>query len=295
VRALAVLALVLWGCDGDDPISDAAIGNDGAAGTIGQPCASDSECSEGTSPICFATTLLDQPGAPPTAGGYCSSSCATFRDCGKNGDCVTLLHGGSFCFAHCGGPADCRDGYACFAVSGGSCLPSGNLTCDPTASSGACTTKDGKPGGCLREAHGPGLTGVCFELCSPVAGACPPVGTNGRQCMVYDATGSKDVEASAPDTFKGAVCVDNYSSNGPGVECIGTDSSGKTADFIDACAPGLECNLSGAFNGDDRCHALCVPPPDGGVDGGASGCPMGQACADVFGLFSSSAPAGLCR
>jgi hypothetical protein len=295
IRAAAI-ALLLLGCDDGQEIVDAAAMVDGSAGSIGSPCTSDGDCNEGTNPVCFTQTLLDDPDRGPTSGGYCSSSCTSFHDCGSTGSCVSFLGGGSFCVAHCGGPGECRPGYACFAVSGGSCLPSASLTCDPTLPSGLCTTTDGKSGGCLREAHGPGLTGICLELCAPVAGACPPVGATVRQCMVYDDSGSKDVEAAAPDTFKGAVCINNFSSNASGVECIATNSSGKTADFLEACAPGLECNLSGAFNGDNLCHALCVPGSSGGVaDAGTADCPAGQACDDVFGLFGANAPVGLCR
>jgi hypothetical protein len=292
-RAFVLIALIA-GCDGGRASVDAGATTDGSAGAIGAPCTSDGDCTEGTSPVCFTHTLLNDPSRNATMGGYCSSSCTSFHDCGSTGSCITFSGGAHFCVAHCGGPGDCRTGYACFAVSGGSCLPSENLTCDPTAPSGACTTKDGKPGGCLRDAHGPGLTGVCLERCSPVAGACPPAGTTVRQCMVYDETGFTDVEANAPDAFKGAVCIDNFSSNAAGAECLATDSSGKTADFLDACAPGLECNLSGAFNGDNKCHAQCVPG-GGTADGGSGECPAGQACDDVFGLFGSSAPVGLCR
>jgi hypothetical protein len=297
VLRLAMLAALFIGCgDGGHATPDAAVAVDGGAGSIGAPCLRDSDCTEGTSPVCFAQTLLNAAGGQPTPGGYCSSPCTTFHDCGNGGDCVSFLGGGSYCAAHCGGPSECRAGYACFAVRGGSCLPSAKLTCDPTAPSGACTTADGKPGGCLREAHGNGLTGVCLELCTPVAGACAPVGATVRQCMVYDQSGAKDVEADAPDTWKGAVCITNFSSNAAGVECVATDSSGKTADFLDACAPGFECNLSGAFNGDNRCHALCVAAPDGGVsDAATADCPTGQRCDDVFGLFSSTTPIGLCR
>jgi hypothetical protein len=256
-------------------------------GAIGSPCASDDDCHEGSSPVCFVSTLTNTSGATATPGGYCSSGCTSFHDCGATGDCVSFIGGGSFCFSHCGGPGDCRAGYACFAVSGGSCLPSGKLTCDPTAPNGACTTTDGKPGGCLRQAHGPGLTGECLELCTPTPDACP-----GQECVVYDATGGKDPEASAPDTFLGAVCTHVFANNGPGVECSATDSSGKHGDFLDACAPGLECNLMGAFGGDNLCHALCM---SGGADGGVPACPPGQQCSDVFGLFPTATPIGLCR
>jgi hypothetical protein len=118
--------------------------------------------------------------------------------------------------------------------------------------------------------------------------------------MVYDATGGKDPEASSPDTFIGAVCTEVYANNPAGTECSATDSSGKHSDFLDACAPGLECNLAGAFmGGDNLCHPLCLGVPDGGVepntDGGVPPCPAGQACDDVFGLFASTTPLGLCR
>jgi hypothetical protein len=289
------LLLLASACDDDTaaPV-DAAVGLDlHAGGPIGAPCVSDSDCSEGTQPICFRDTLLNEAGARVTNGGYCSSPCATFHDCGATGNCIFFFGdgGGSFCLSHCASTADCRPDYACYAVAGGSCLPNSGLTCDPTVPGGDCTTSDDKAGGCLRQAHGDGVTGACLERCIPSAAACPPLDGTARQCLVYDDSGNRDPLATAPDTFKGAVCGQQLSTNGLGIECLGMSSSGKHGDFIDACAAGLECNLAGAFGGDNLCHALCTT----GVDGGAPDCPTAQHCDDVFGLFDAGTPIGLCR
>ena len=94
-----------------------------------------------------------------------------------------------------------------------------------------------------------------------------------RQCIAVD-------ETAGGDRFKGAVCVTAYSDNLIGQECLADG-----ADALDACADGAECFLSSFASGDNRCRQMCAP--------GGLACASG-ACADVFGLFGSANPVGLC-
>lgn len=266
-----------------------------AGGTIGAPCAKPGDCTEGAMPTCFIRTLFNQSGKLATAGGYCSSRCTTNADCGASGLCLSSSSG-SFCFAPCSAPADCRSpGYACFRSNGGYCFPNGNLNCDPTAPGGICNdAPNSNPGGCLRAAYGTGNTGRCSDGCAVGPGTCPPSGGLNRQCMVYDQTKVKDANGQlSGDTWKGPVCIDTFSTNAEGSECSFTDSQGATGDHIDACADGLECDILAFSGGDNRCRALCYQNASGG-DGGP-GCTTPDTCQDVFGLFDTANPIGLCR
>lgn len=79
--------------------------------TVGNPCTSDDECS-GPEAQC----LLEQQGWP---GGYCLQDCAAGA-CPPDAVCVSTT-----CFDGCQVPGDCRAGYDCIEVLGGSrgCRP----------------------------------------------------------------------------------------------------------------------------------------------------------------------------
>jgi hypothetical protein len=257
---------------------------------IGGPCTASAQCMEGRTPTCFKATLFNETGKLGTTLGYCSSPCTNDADCGGNGSCLDEGADGKWCFEKCGKQTDCRmKGYACFSGNGGYCFPSGNLTCDPTATDGTCMTFGNKPGGCLRAAYGTGDTGYCTEACPTVGpGVCPVENGVNRQCVIYNQRGIKDAESAMNDAFLGAVCIDNYASNMPGSECL---SSGQ--DYVDACADGSECFLTAAFTGGDNlCHPLCVQNGTGG-DGGAA-CMAPATCHDTWGLFATSTKYGLC-
>jgi hypothetical protein len=241
---------------------------------IGGVCKANSDCFEGMTPTCWDVNYLDRIGEPVTPGGYCSSPCASDADCGSLGKCIDEGADGSWCFAPCSTAADCRTGYACYSRITGHCFPSSGLNCDPTAGDGSCTGMGALPGGCVRRAVGTGLTGNCLDGCAAGSGSCPVVNNVNRQCIVVDETGQGD-------QFKGPVCVTAYSSNAVGQEC-----TAGGVDALDACIDGAECFLSAFPSGDNHCRQMCTA-------GGAPAC-AGSACADVFGLFGSSNPVGLC-
>ena len=236
----------------------------------------------------MAAPTLDMAGA-----GALGSACVTDGDCGE-GDCRTYTgepHG--WCFAPCTGPSDCRAGYACFASTIAYCFWSENLNCDPTSKSGTCANAPlSNPGGCIRSALGPGLTGTCNDGCDLSGAACPNSNGVARQCVVFDNTKDKDANGVLyGDTFHGAVCSASYSTNTDGQECLYTPPTGSEYDRLTACGRGDECYLASAFSGDNRCHALCNKDAgDGGV-----GCAGAETCQDVFGLFASTTPIGLCH
>ncbi len=267
------------------------------ASPIGGPCSATAQCTEGKTPECFTKKLFNLNGYLPTPNGYCSSRCTNDGDCGAAGTCVSFGNQGQWCMAQCTLPTDCRSpGYACFRYNNGYCFPNGNLDCDPTANNGTCTTTQGQPGGCLRAAEGPGTTGFCTEGCVAGAGSCPVQNGLARQCVVYNQTGSVDLQGNPTgDKFHGAVCIDNYSSNAVGSECLYTDPAGNVHDYIDACADGAECYITAFTGGDNKCRQMCYPPGEGQIDAAANACPSGTFCSDVFGLFATANPIGLCK
>ncbi len=264
-------------------LADAWVGS-----PIGGPCTQASDCSEGRSKVCWRKNLYNVPGNFATPGGYCSSTCSDDSDCGQLGVCVTEGSAGSFCFSQCAQPSDCRTGFACFESEGGHCYPNAGLECDPTAPAGLCP--DGRA--CLRYTLGTGKTGYCFTTCAIGPGTCPMINGYAQQCYVWDRTMDTDLDGIPQgDKFDGPVCLDApLNPNADGTECL---SQGY--DYFDECADGEECYLG---NGDHRCHQLCNPTnTDGGVGDGGEGGPVVCAkgtCKDVYGLFASATPIGLC-
>jgi len=275
---------------------------------IGGPCTIDTNCTEGTKPVCFKKTLFNKTGLLPTAGGYCSSTCTSDADCGSDSHCENFGTLGGACLANCMSATDCRTpGYACFGSFGG-CFPDGNLTCDPSAGDGTCTL--GKlAGGCVRSALGTGNTGQCRESCEVGVGTCA-ADTNGpRHCVFSDGT-HDSTQAATGDKFKGGLCDGVVTNPGPIADDVDCNyiAAGQTtgAHYIDVCVDGSECwTKFFGTTADEKCHKLCyknnmVPAsPDGGTnfaDGGmpAGACPAGKTCEDRFGTFNTNNPIGLC-
>ena len=258
---------------------------------LGGPCNSDADCLEGTTPVCFAQTLFNDPVTLKTANGYCSGHCTSDADCGSKGVCQDHGLSGKWCFAKCQLATDCRSGgYACVQGSPPYCFPSANLTCDPTAGGGACVTTTGHSGGCIRAALGPGMTGTCYDLCT-VGSSCPTAFTLAQQCLVRDQRGVRDATAGKNDTFLGSICTATSSTNATGQACL---QDGMPSAF--ACVGGDQCYTAATFTGgDDKCHLLCSPgySSDAGSVPPVS-CPGSAVCTDVWGLFTSIRPAGLC-
>jgi len=114
-----------------------------------------------------------------------------------------------------------------------------------------------------------------------------------RQCVVYDARQVRDLNGNLTgDKFVGPVCIYGYSSNADGAECI--NPSGSTNHNIDACVDGEECFLGRTFpGGDNQCHHLCAQNAVA-VDAGSPACSAPQSCHDLWGLFGTPKPIGLC-
>jgi hypothetical protein len=313
VARIAAVALCAAGCGGDGlPVAD--LGPDQATpvdlalppdlavrSPIGGPCKMSSDCGEGKGPVCWARNLYNKAGYLPTMGGYCSAKCIDDLDCGVSGICVDHGSNGRWCMASCGGAEDCRTGYGCFDWSPAPyCWPNTDLQCDPTVPDGLCTTYDGKPGGCWRAAFGAGKTGYCYELCAPGAGSCLADNGGTRQCVVFDLTRYKDAAGNLTgDKFHGPICIYSYATNDTGQECKYIDAGGGTHHYLDACIDGDECYSTYFQGGDNKCRVMCDPRlalPDGGdADAGVAGlCPAGTVCKDIFQLFGSKWPVGLC-
>jgi hypothetical protein len=292
------LLLVVWACApaaGPPLRSDRDLSAAPLEAEIGGPCAGDGDCQSG---LCFVSSFGNAAGKVATPGGYCSKACASDSDCG-NASCVAF---GSvrYCLAACSAPADCRDGYACWLLGAAVCFPSENLTCDPAAGDGTCLTTEGKQGGCLRRALGTGPRGECSQACLVGADTCP-FDQGPQICIVVNATAQTDGTPTG-DRYRGTVCTPLSAPPGPrsdGAECLYPSAAGPMRHYADVCVDGDECYLLGGQpagqgfdpRGDNLCHRLCNPP---GFAGAALPCPIGLTCRDVFGLFFSGNPAGLC-
>jgi hypothetical protein len=297
MKLLIVSVILLSGCNSQTlaptdaaeardaaPPPDLAVSQDFALShSIGDPCRSNADCTEGKSPACWIRSLYNHAGYLAVKGGYCSSKCMDDTDCGATGVCIDEGTDGKFCFAPCSVPSDCRPNYACFVRQTGHCYPSTGLECDPTMGDGTCS--DGRA--CIRYALGTGNTGYCKDVCDLGPASCPPSNGLMRQCVAIDTRGDVDYQGKLEgDRYYGPICRFSSSNNATGAECVF-----QGQDYIDACIDGDECYLGS--RGDHRCHVLCRPSV---ADGGATGptCPTGTRCADAFGFFSTPKPIGLC-
>jgi hypothetical protein len=145
-----------------------------------------------------------------------------------------------------------------------------------------------RPGGCVRYGLGPGLTGYCYEICNSVGpGSCPPLAGSARRCIVLDERSVSDPNAASNDKFVGGLCVYSDVPNATGTPCV--DRNGGYS--LNACVDGDECYVD-FLGGDNLCHPLCV---EGGTgDGGTPNCVSPATCHDLWGLFGTAKPFGLC-
>ncbi len=253
------------------------------AGDIGFGCTTTADCKKGPRPVCWPTTLFNNTRYLPTAGGYCSSTCATDADCADsnmdpNNPNLCIDFGGTdgkACIAGCGDAVTCRPpGYSCtYLVNTDSntvltgCFPNGNLDCNPTDKAG-CTTGTGLTGGCVRQAIEDSHGGNCLSVCQPSDSCEPDNNGNTFQCVYLDFRGGGDA-------FVGSLCF-------PAVAA--PKDPGTTCQFANDCADGYQCD-SGS-GGSNKCLKLCrqgKPTPK---------CSTGTTCQDAFNICSGP---GLCK
>lgn len=297
-----LLSLMMTACSlrGDFSPSDAGAGN-GGPGAIGAECSSASDCLNGKHPVCWRQTLINRRDYLPTPRGYCSSTCVDDHDCGAGATCTNFGNDGFYCLATCTSSEQCRGHYFCAYGIGASsdyCFPEAAFDCDPTSTDGSCVVPGSSlPGGCLRGAYGPGVTGNCYAACNIGTATCETAPDNThRQCFYVDATGTDD-----SDTWRGPVCLDKVSSPPPaatGNECLDPSTN---LDFFNLCVDGNECDTQG----DNLCHPLCYLSGGqsgiaGAVDAGVApaDCPQGTVCKDRFNAANQSAAwkrIGLCE
>lgn len=119
------------GATDDDGGTTGDGGTGTASGKIGDPCTSDSDCTEPADAECF---MSDGPVDWPN--GFCSKACEESAECGDGeAGCASLsMSGGGggvsgmFCSPPCESDADCRsdEGYSCTMILGfGFCSPPG--------------------------------------------------------------------------------------------------------------------------------------------------------------------------
>jgi hypothetical protein len=194
------------------------------------------------------------------------------------------------------------------------CFPDGNLTCDPTMDNGRCpagTDANDLNGGCLRSAIGTGKTGRCEATCPVGTGTCEAdLDGNPQICIVVDETRNLD-GTKTMDKFIGPVCTTKVMNPGPignDLDCLYTPMGGMARHFIDVCNDGYECYIKGMGTGggfdslgDDKCRRLCYksgftpPAVDGGIGTPPAACGGATpTCKDVWGLFATTNPVGLC-
>jgi hypothetical protein len=196
-----------------------------AAGTVGAPCGNASECATGT---CL-TNFVD---------GYCSAlDCESAADCGAGGVCLATNEDAtaSACFKACETNAQCRFGYTCQSIeggSGGACVelpqeqqtavrnPNGAADGEPCAADINC-----RGGTCLRgnsDDQFPG--GYCTSLACADLGCNAPAGKE-TVCRVNAKTTACYIECA-----RDADCRDGYSCLGivGGAGYCGTERASTT-------------------------------------------------------------------
>lgn len=273
----AALGLALGGCTvGDNRIDlrkDMAMSVGGgeldlagydfalAPGAIGARCTQNADCTKGTSPSCWKTNVLDDPGNLPTPGGYCTATCNSDADC-PAGTCQTITAGTKRCLQSCIAANVCRvdQQYACFILSStsGYCYPANRLGCNPTAGDGTCPGAN-PAAGCIRRTFED--QGECHTVCQ--LGRPCPVENGVQQHCVFINAALDTAGAPTRDKFQDLACFPiPKTSKGPLESCT----------YFDECIDGYQCALGPT--GDKKCRALCI------VDA-AGACP-GQTCRDIF-------------
>jgi hypothetical protein len=115
-----------------DAAPDAATDAAPPPGGLGDPCASDNDCTDIADGRCVSRVTTTRFGDFCVDGGACTKACASDADCPDGALCTTqavMTDGAdtpSFCLARCTGAADCtRTGWSCTALLEGEriCTP----------------------------------------------------------------------------------------------------------------------------------------------------------------------------
>jgi hypothetical protein len=130
----------------------------GQATKTGQPCTTDSQCTNPPHPqfgFCFPPTDPNTGSATGWTSGYCTADCLfdnTGTFCGPNAVCIVFGQApntDSLCVATCttaGSQSNCRTGYVCRPVTGltgGICMPRCDAPGGGCASGRTCNTTTG--------------------------------------------------------------------------------------------------------------------------------------------------------
>ena len=144
-----------------DAASGACVAGGPAPGQLGGACTSTAGCPLGAGALC----------ATSYPGGYCSIDCSGGASvCGAGGACVDFGGGAFDCLSKCSTRRDCRPGYICFPLGGGSpdsvCTPA----CTSDASCGAGLACDVTSGLCVTPAAGASsIESINLTAAGPVA------------------------------------------------------------------------------------------------------------------------------
>jgi hypothetical protein len=211
-----------------DAGSDAGVDSGSDAGAVpsgvGQPCASDADCT-GAAPTCLTESEAGLP------GGYCSLDCLDDFECPHDSDCVPIGTGPGWCFARCDRESKdaCRTGYGCGPgdeeVSEGLCYPGCEADADCAAGqrcereggftgSGACYTVDAALGDPCALDSDCGMSQFCYVAWP--GGACVLPGCD---LATNDCPG--DAVCIMPSRF--SFCVDGCTADGdcrPDYRCL---------------------------------------------------------------------------
>ena len=186
-----------------DTTAGACVEGGPAAGKLGGACTSDPDCAASVGAGSFCATAAN--GYP---GGYCSSVCNSSDSVctagGMNGQCVAFPDEKD-CLSKCTSPADCRSGYYCYDLGGGS-----GGVCNPK-----CTQNTDCTGG---------------TVCDKNSGLCVPPGAGDTANELIDLTPSGPITVSTTQlTAKLSINVPN---DAVSINFVGQAISDPTARLV---------------------------------------------------------------
>lgn len=246
----------------------------GTTSAVGKACASDTECAAlGAGAVCRLTTGTD---AGVYAEGYCTKVCGAAGTSCPSGSICTGLGAAldetkPLCLATCQNknqaPGDCRDGYACYGLTGANVCwiypppevdagPPADKVGDDCAQDSDCQNPPANGGFCFSETFDGGPTGFVQGYCSAECTEDPSVcsADGGAICITFG-TGTPGQEISLCQR----VC--NGPTTGQGDCKSGYVCEGYTERLADG---GTQPSATGI------CRPSCANP--------GAGCPAGLTC-----------------